>query len=93
MTARGPIARARAPCPTALKRKILGARLRRLTRGKDLPAQIRALLTLLRDPEAEIARLARRLQRGMIRRAPLARHADAQKPTLLISADLCPNSS
>ena len=56
MTKFGPVSRTRAPCPAGLRLKILGARLRRLTRGKVLPAQIRTLLQLLRDPEAEIAR-------------------------------------
>ena len=72
MTKFGPVSRTRAPCPAGLRLKILGARLRRLTRGKVLPAQIRALLQLLRDPEAEIARLARRLQRGLKRRVTIA---------------------
>jgi len=50
---------------SAAFRRAVGVRLRAIVRGRDLTAQLEALITLLRNPEAEIARLARRLEGGL----------------------------
>ena len=48
-------------------RAIIGAALRRALRGKDLPSRLASILTLMRDSEHHIAKLARRLARGLTR--------------------------
>ncbi len=52
--------------PSAM-RAIIGSRLRRLLRGKSTLDQLRALLRVLNNAEAERARLVRRLARGVTR--------------------------
>ena len=47
---------------------MLGAKLRRALRRRDPIAQLGALIDILRNPEAAIAGLAKRLARGMRRR-------------------------
>jgi hypothetical protein len=48
-------------------RNIVGARLRRAMRGKDLPARLAAIVSVMRDHAHHIAKLARRLARGLTR--------------------------
>jgi hypothetical protein len=54
--------------PPHMMRMIIGSRLRRLARAKHLGARISALLALLQNAEAEIARLAKRMRLGLTRR-------------------------
>lgn len=49
------------------RRIVIGARLRAATRGKSWQARIFAILALIRDAERHIARLMRRLRRGLSR--------------------------
>ncbi len=51
-------------------RAIIGSRLRRRLRSRDLRHRIDAIAALLRDPETAIAALLRRLARGLTRRTP-----------------------
>ena len=54
--------------PSGALRIVLGAKLRRALRRRDPIAQLGALIDILRNPEAAIAGLAKRLARGMRRR-------------------------
>jgi hypothetical protein len=53
-------------------RAIVGAALRRALRGKDFAARLFAILSVMRDAEQHIAKLARRLARGLTRLRVLA---------------------
>jgi hypothetical protein len=48
-------------------RTILGARLRRALRARDLPARLFAILSVMRDLDRAVARLLSRLPRGLTR--------------------------
>jgi hypothetical protein len=49
-------------------RTVIGSRLRRLVRARDLRARIAAILMLLQNAEQEAARFAKRLRCGLMRR-------------------------
>lgn len=49
-------------------RAIAGSRLRRALQGRDWRSRLMAILTLMRDLDTHVTRLARRLNRGMTRR-------------------------
>jgi hypothetical protein len=58
----------RATRPAHFMRSLIGARLRKLCRAKDLRAKISALLALIEHAEAEIARFTRHIKSGLSRR-------------------------
>jgi hypothetical protein len=60
-------------------RTVIGSRLRRALNGRNIVARMIAIGQALTDPEPHIARLARRLARGLSRRRPIRarRSADA----------------
>ncbi len=49
------------------QRAVIGSSLRGALRGKTLPARIAAIVSVMRDCEHHIAKLARRLARGLTR--------------------------
>jgi hypothetical protein len=48
-------------------RRLIGARLRRAVGGRDIARRFLAILAVMRDLEAHVAALARRLRRGLTR--------------------------
>ncbi len=58
-------------------RILIGSRLRAATRGKTWAARLFAILALIRDAERHIARLLRRLARGLTRLRVLLPRADS----------------
>jgi hypothetical protein len=61
-----------ARCRPALLRAILGSGLRRALRGASFRARLHGLRQIVHDSETHIASLARRLARGLTRRASFA---------------------
>jgi hypothetical protein len=64
-------------------RAVIGVRLRRRLRARDPVAQFFAILSLMRDFDAEVAKLRKRLALGLTRRqnvAPAHEHARAWPP-------------
>jgi hypothetical protein len=70
-------------------RTILGARLRRAMRGKDVPHRLVAILTLMRDLDRAVARLLKRLPRGLTRLRVLL-PAPTQAPLIAAAPSIAP---
>ncbi|MES1158934.1 MAG: hypothetical protein ABUL42_03470 [Terricaulis silvestris] len=69
-------------------RAMIGSALRKSLRHADLRQRLNAIVALLRDPEAAIAALARRLQRGFTRRgAPRPQWRDDVITTRVVRED------
>jgi hypothetical protein len=70
-------------------RMAIGCALRRTLRGKDLPAQIAALLALVREPQAALAALRRRFTRGLRRRPKFAAPVAGRRAAPALPAPEC----
>ncbi|MGE0739971.1 MAG: hypothetical protein AB7O98_01415 [Hyphomonadaceae bacterium] len=80
--------------PNARERRVIGARLRKLLRGRDFATRLRAILAVVRDLETHVARLMRRLRHGLTRLRvidPLA-CAEACAPRIAASVALADSS-
>jgi hypothetical protein len=78
----------------AALRTVAGAPLRRAMRGRDYPSRVIAILTVMRDAERHIARLLRRLRRGLTRlRVLLPESEAAPAPRAIALAPACADTS
>jgi hypothetical protein len=88
--------RGRSKIRTRALRCVVGAHVRRALKERRLNAQIGALIQILHRPARLIARLRKRLARGMTRRlspAPFAPPAPAMRPALFAPAPRPADSS
>lgn len=76
-------------------RSIAGAGLRRAMAGEDLPARLIAILCVMRDFDAHVARLARRLSCGLtrLRVIPPARTPAPKLAPAPLSPAICADTS
>jgi hypothetical protein len=88
--------RGRSKIRTRALRCVIGAHVRRALKARSLSSQIGALIQVLHRPARLIARLRKRLARGMTRRlspSPFAPPAPAMRPALQAPAPLPADSS